>query len=71
MKKNLDKTKPHCTSVILAKEYILPVPWLSYVILRFHCSWLSRLKKPQLAEYLRNPAMFIQPCNKLTDHHGH
>ena len=65
MKKIHDKTKPRCTTVILAKEYILPVPWLSNVILRFHCSWLSRLKKPQLAEYLRNRCLFSRVTSWL------
>ena len=65
MKKIHDKTKPRCTTVILAKEYILPVPWLSYVILRFHCSWLPRLKKLQLAEYLRNRCLFSRVTSWL------
>ena len=66
MKNNLDKTKPRCTTVILSEHITLPVPWLSYVILRFHCSWLSRLKKPQLAEYLRNRCLFSRVTSWLS-----
>ena len=48
MKNNLDKTKPRFTTVVLSEHIILPVPWLSYVILRFHCSWLQGLRNLSL-----------------------
>ena len=64
MKKNLDKTKPGCTTVILRNIFCQSLGFRT-LYWGSTCSWLSRLKKPQLAEYLRNRCLFSRVTSWL------